>query len=223
MDKEKLIAVGVFLVVLSPTRGYTQSEATRGKTLWGGVTLGAGFFEVAGKGIDGPTSSGEFKPGFTSGTQLSYDIHRLVALHAEMLFAKKGSHHMVLDERLASYVSDYLELPLLARVSLPSIRDTLLPFVAAGPWVGFLLNVKGEDVQQGEPLDLDGVYKSTDFGLIFAAGAAVRVTPYDSLGLELRYDMGLRAVVNDRDTINNRGILLVLGYQTCICSRNAAR
>jgi hypothetical protein len=35
--------------------------------------------------------------------------------------------------------------------------------------------------------------------------------------------MGLRAVVNNRDTINNRGMLLMLRYETCICSRSAAR
>jgi hypothetical protein len=98
----------------------------------------------------------------------------------------------------------------------------LSPFVAAGPAVAFLLSAKGEDVQ-GEPLDLDGVWKATDFGVIFGAGAVVRISPHDLLGLEFRYDMGLRAVVNNRDTINNRGLLLVLHYQTCFCSRSAAR
>jgi hypothetical protein len=103
---------------------------------------------------------------------------------------------------------------------LPSIKDTLVPFVAVGPMMAVLLSASGEDVRMGEPLDVDGVWKTIDFGVVFAAGAAVPITPYDHLSLEARYDMGLRAIEYERDTINNRGILLVLGYQTCICSRN---
>jgi hypothetical protein len=89
--------------------------------------------------------------------------------------------------------------------------------------VGVLLSASGEDVRSGEALDVDGAWKSIDFGVIFGAGAAVRLSPHDLLALEVRYDMGLRAIEHERDTINNRGMLLVLGYQTCICSRAAAR
>jgi hypothetical protein len=223
MKKEKLVVIGALLVMLSPTRGLSQSEVDYRKDLWGGPTLGGGLFKFTGGGIDGPTSAGAFKSGFTTGAHISADLHQRIALRAEFLFVRKGSHHLVGGERAYSYELNYLELPLLARLSLPSIKDTFLPFVVAGPTVSFLLGATAEDVRQGEPRDQDGVYTSTDFGVLFGAGAAVRISPYDSLGLEIRYDIGLRAIMHNRDTINNRGLLLVLQYQTCICSRSAAR
>jgi hypothetical protein len=223
MNREILFTVGICLVVLSPTRGYTQGESSSGSNFWGGVTLGGGFFKFVGDGIDSSQSSGAGKPGIVAGGHLKYDFHQRMALHAELLFLTKGSYYLISGERRAFYSSGYLDLPLLARVSLPAVKDTIVPFLAAGPWVGVLLSASGEDLQQGEPIDLDGVYNTIDFGVIFGAGAAVHISPHNRLGLEFRYDMGLRAVVNNRDTINNRGMLLVLRYETCICSRSAAR
>jgi hypothetical protein len=216
---KKIMALGILWILFSPARGYTQNQGG----LWGGVALGGGFFEHDGKGTDSAEASREAKPGFAAGGHLGYVLHQHITLHVEVLFATKGSHHFVLGEKRYSYSLNYLELPLLARASLPSIKDRLVPFVTAGPMVGILLSAGGEDVRLGEPLDVDGVWKSIDFGVVFAAGAAIRITSYDSLTLEARYDMGLRAIEHERDTINNRGILLVLGYQTCICARKASR
>jgi hypothetical protein len=223
MNKLNLITLSILFVLLLPRHGYAQHEDERSTSLWGGVALAGGLFKFAGEGIESPQTSGGVKSAFTAGGQLGYAPHPRFALHAEVLFAMKGSYHLLDGRRIGSYTLNYLELPLLARVSLPPIQDMLLPFVAAGPWVGFLLSATGKDLRQGEPLNLDGVYKTTDFGVIFAAGAAVRITPYDLVGLEFRYDMGLRAIQPERDTINNRGMLLVLRYETCICSRSAAR
>jgi hypothetical protein len=223
MDKKTTIALGFLFAVLLPEHGFAQSEETRVKALWGGAVLGGGFFEHDGEGADLPLSSRESKPGFTVGGQLSYDLHPRIALNAEVLFTMKGFHDLALGERRGTYRLNYLELPLLARVSLPAIEDRFLPFLTAGPMVGILLSASGEEVPSGEPRDLDGVWRTIDFGIIFGAGATVRLSPHDLLGLEVRYDMGLRAIEYNRDTINNRGILLVLRYETCICSRSAAR
>lgn len=223
MHKSIVIALGALLVLLLPRHGYPQNEESRGNVLWGGTMLGGGLFEHDGSGADGDQSSREIKPGFVVGGYLSYGLHEWFTLHAEVLFARKGSHHLLLGQRIGSYTLNYFELPLLAHVALPSIKDRLLPFVAVGPMVGVLVSASGEDVRMGEPLDVDGVWKTIDFGVIFAAGAAIRITPYDALAVEVRYDMGLRAIEYERDTVNNRGILLVLGYQTCICSRAATR
>jgi hypothetical protein len=219
MNKKKIMTLGILWILLLPARGYTQNQGG----LWGGVALGGGFFEHDGKGTDSAEASREAKPGLAAGGHLGYVLHQHITLHVEVLFATKGSHHFVLGEKRYSYSLNYLELPLLARVSLPSIKDRLVPFVTAGPMTALLLSASGEDVRLGEPLELDGVWKSIDFGVIFGAGAALRISQHDLLGLEFRYDMGLRAIEHDRDTINNRGLLLVLQYQTCICSRSAAR
>jgi hypothetical protein len=223
MNRKIIILLSALIVSLLPTHSDAQSEGGRSADFWGGIVLGGGFFKFSGEGIESAQSSGAHRPGIIAGGLLAYDLHQRIMLDAEVLIGMKGSYHLVDGERFYSYSLYYLELPLLARLSLPSIKDTLIPFLAAGPVVSVLLGAKGEDVRQDVPVDLEGAYKSTDFGVIFGAGAAMRISSYDLLGLEFRYDMGLRAVVNNRDTINNRGLLLVLRYQTCLCSRNGAR
>jgi hypothetical protein len=223
MNVLRFVVLGALFVALSPEHGFAQSEEARIKSFWGGAILGGGLFEHDGEGADLPQSSREAKPGFTAGGHLGYHLHPRIALHAEIMFTMKGFHDLLLRERRGTYTLNYLELPLLARVSLPSIKKTLLPYVTAGPMLGILLSASGEEVPSGEPRNLDGVWKTLDFGVIFGAGAAMRLSPHDLLGLEIRYDMGLRAIEYNRDTINNRGILLVLRYETCICSRSAAR
>jgi hypothetical protein len=223
MNKVTFILFGTLFMLFFHRHGYAQGEDADGRGLWGGVTLGGGFFEHDGTGADGVQTSRESKLGFAAGGHLSYDLHQRIALYAEVLFATKGSHQFFSGEKRYSYTENYLELPLLVRVSLPSIKDRLVPFVTAGPMVAVLLSASGEDVRAGEPLNVDGAVKPIDFGVILAAGAAVRLTPYDSLALEARYDMGLRAIEYDREPVYNRGILLVFRYETCICSRSAAR
>lgn len=220
MHKSIVIASTALLVLLLPRHGYPQNEEIRGKVLWGGTVLGGGLFEHDGNGADGDQSSRETKPGFVVGGYLSYGLHERLALHAEVLFARKGSHHLLLGQRIGSYTLNYLELPLLARVSLLPLKGRLSSFVTVGPMLGIMLSASGEDVRMGEPLDVEGVWKTFDFGVVMGMGAAMQITPYDLLGLEARYDMGLRAIEHDRDTINNRGILFMLRYETCICSRS---
>ena len=153
------------------------------------------------------------------GVSVTIGLNGLVSLQPELLYAAKGTSLGDIDltdnagnpvgtaEVLEAF--DYLEIPLLVRIALPT-GGLASPYVVAGPAAGRRLSQKlkltGDASSSG---DLD-VAKSTDLGLALGGGVEVgrgRIR----WSFETRYTLGLTDATRDSYSDNARnGDLLVM-------------
>jgi hypothetical protein len=161
----------------------------------------------------------ESRQGAVTGVYLHLPLNRLLSVRPEILFSLKGGTTLaqvsgsstiaLVDIELA-----YLELPLLARLTLP--RGRFRPAVFGGPSAGlqigcdFLIIIMPADSVRrtcGED-DITGV-REWDLGWI--AGAAIEMhLPRTTLALQGRYSTGFRSVLENVD-LRNRGMAVLFG------------
>ena len=166
----------------------------------------------------------ESRQGAVTGVYLHLPINPVVSIRPEVLFSLRGGRTQTLiaggeiaevDVELA-----YLELPVLARLTLP--RGQFRPAVFGGPSVSlqigcdflFTVQVQSFRLTCGETADstvgeVEGV-REWDFGWI--AGAALEMhLPRTTLALQGRYSAGFRSVLEGPVNLRNRGVALLFG------------
>lgn len=130
-----------------------------------------------------------------------------VILQPEVLYTQKGFETNGLTHRI-----DYLEIPVLFRVNIIN-PSGILPFIYAGPYVGFKINTSFPETSASTPageIDFnngDNV-NNTDFGITVGGGL-----DFGHLSLGVRYDAGLTDVFETTDAKN--GVLSIvagIGY-----------
>jgi hypothetical protein len=126
--------------------------------------------------------------------------------------------------------SSQIDVPLLATLG---IGEGVRPFIAAGPFVSFLLdaNMNVELVGREWEGDMMHVLKRTEYGLMFGAGVGIPAWN-GSVFIEGRYALGLTNVnkggnfdlkngavvagniaTDPKDEIKTKGILVMIRYQ----------
>lgn len=162
------------------------------------VTLGVKLGPNGGDIAFEPAEDTRLRVGFMGGAALAFGVHPAFGVQLEVLFSQKGAK---VDDpssgTSATFGVNYLEVPLLARVSVPT--GTVRPVFFLGPAVAFetSCSVSGEmdgvqvDVDCDAPL-LDGGLqrKKTDVGVVAGAGFDVDVGPA-IVQFEGRYNLGL--------------------------------
>jgi hypothetical protein len=158
--------------------------------------------------------------GFVGGAGLDIGIIKnFFSLQPELLFIQKGDRF---DERNveATTTLNYLELPLLAKISFGS--PTIKGYLNAGPSLALGLNGKykveggenaGEtDIRFGDASNDGRRYLDNrfDFGLQFGGGGSFGLGP-GALIADIRYGLGL-SDLNDEDKAQNRTFAFTLGY-----------
>ncbi|NOT34911.1 MAG: outer membrane beta-barrel protein [Candidatus Eisenbacteria bacterium] len=159
-------------------------------------------------GVTGATLTGDIADvtdperttGITGGLMLAIKLPGdLFAIQGEALYVKKGAKWTDLASSPSPPFSsdgevnlEYIELPVLARMSLP-LGLPLSPFIVAGPTFGYSISAKfkPEDTTLDEQ-DLKDQIKKLDTG--FAVGAGARLGPAT---LEARYGSSLSDVQED--------------------------
>jgi hypothetical protein len=137
------------------------------------------------------------KTGAAAGVFLRYGVTGIFAIQSELLLSKKGAkdngwQDINSNPIEASMNLNYLEIPLLVRIAFPA-EWKVRPNLYAGPALGILLSAR--EKVGGENVDIKGLYKSTDVGIVLGAGVDYR-TEKGLLFLEARYEMGLRTVMD---------------------------
>ena len=137
------------------------------------------------------------KLGFVGGGYAAYRLGPAVALQAELLYSMKGAKVTSTWIDFTGnptgtikgfWVLDYLEVPLLARVSFAQ-GSMVRPELIAGPALGFKLRARFEPGAPGTGTrDLDNV-RAVDVGAALGAGASIGRGPLRLL-LEARYTTG---------------------------------
>ncbi len=162
------------------------------------------------------------RTGFVGGVYASFDVAPMLGIQPELLFVRKGAKLFSSDvsigpihigEVASTLDVDYVEIPLLLRLSLPT-PDPLGLRLLAGPVVSMKssekLSVSGlVDFSQGTD-----VVKTTDFGFAVGGALAVRLDGLRVVG-EGRYTFGLTDISDlpFGGEVKNRAIYAMLGLE----------
>lgn len=159
------------------------------------------------------------RQGAITGVYLNVPLNAVASVRPEVLFSLKGGRTLAFIQgtttiALVDIELAYLELPVLARVSLP--RGRFRPAVFGGPSVGlqigcdFLITVASDSTRFTCGQDAVSGVREWDFGWV--AGAAVEMhLPRTTLALQGRYSAGFRSVLEGAVDLRNRGMALLFG------------
>ncbi len=206
----RMATLGIAICLMAAARGAgAQASAAVG------AQVGYSRADLTGENSD----LVESRQGAITGVYLHLPLNQLLSVRPEVLFSLKGGRILaqvagtstiaLVDIELA-----YLELPLLARWTLP--RGRYRPVVFGGPSAGlqigcdFLITIAADSIRRTCGQDQVTQVREWDFGWI--AGAAVEMhLPRTILALEGRYSAGFRSVLEGSVDLRNRGIAVLFG------------
>lgn len=168
----------------------------------------------------------EYRAGVSLGAFVSIPISAAVAIQPEVVFAQKGARSAAYDyddipadgdgPPIGVYISEktshnYLEVPVLLKLSPSPRSDFARPTFFAGPSVGILL-----DAKKVYDTDYKEYLRSTDFGVIIGGGVELGRLSFDA-----RYNLGLTTIAKDYDAsfgnvpgdIKNRAFTVTAGVR----------
>lgn len=163
--------------------------------------------------------STQHKVGYGGGLRAIYEFTPNIGIQPEILFKQYGA---TLDADLGifgtldgSMTTNYLHIPLLARLALPLADNAITPKIVLGPTVSYYLS--GEGDIEGYSGDIDeGDVNRFDFGLAAGVGVDAGVGP-GSLSFDARYDRSLTAFNKSKSgdgglMMFNTGFSFLVGY-----------
>ncbi|GEM_PF-2037964 len=202
-EKEYKIWQEEFANLSTPGKGE-NSQRPNSKI---GLKFGLNFAHISGKNLADTNS----KIGFIAGGYFLHNLYQIypsvVAIQPEVLFSMKGYKQQFQSFRESIDVSltlVYLEIPILARLSIPQ-QANFTPHLLIGPAVAVKLGSRAQ--VDGESRDVQGV-ETIDFGMILGAGGRLSESP---LNFEIRYNLGLKSNF-EGGNIKNRAFSVMLGY-----------
>ncbi|MGI9174600.1 MAG: porin family protein [Rhodothermales bacterium] len=178
----RCVLAALFLALFSLT-GNASAQIVLDR----GIMVGATLTTVE---VDEETArfTPDYRTGFVVGGFAVFDLLGPVKLRPEIHISQKGTR-VERDGQDGSAVlsATYLEIPVLAKLSLPTV---FTPHVSAGPAFAFrfLESAQGEGFQSGN------LFRLTDLGVSFGAGLDFR-TQARSFSIEVRYTSGLNNVL----------------------------
>lgn len=153
----------------------------------------------------------DYGSGFSLGAFVSIPISSTVTIQPEALFSRRSVSNTAYDydefpqdggsaPPIGVYISDetrhdYLELPILVRLSPSPAEDPVRLVFLAGPSAGILLNARSDFIDDHEVIeDYEEYLNSADFSLVIGGGVEI-----GKLSLDARYNLGLSSVAKDFD------------------------
>lgn len=200
----RVFSLVLCLVFACATSALAQERAAFG--VKGGVNFANITFDVEGVDINF-----DKRTGLVAGAFVVWPAEARVALQLEALYSQKGARF---DEQGSTFDVDvdYLDVPILARVSTPLTTGTRL-YAFGGPLLAFRLRARGETLfdGEGENGDISDEVEPIDFGLV--AGAGVE---FGRMLVDARYTWGLKAL-NKEDTdevkVKSRVFSIMAGFR----------
>ena len=204
--RRSLPAVAMIVLVLASAPAAAPSEAAGF-----GVKVGAAVSNIFGRDV----YDQRFRAGFSYGIFMTYRFGRRFAIQPELLFVMKGSRYVNgegPDAYRETMSLEYVELPILAKLSVPLFRG-LRTHVFAGPAPAFNIRARVDARFAGEAQEetLDNVM-GFDIGL--AAGAGVEIpVGRGAVTFDVRYTAGLTTLSKEPDDdIRNGALTFLFGY-----------
>jgi opacity protein-like surface antigen len=206
-------------LISTPSTLFAQGSVEKG------IKIGLSLSEFT---YDSPSADlgDKIKTGLCFGGYVSFKLTPNLALQPEVLYAQRGGNDEEegRDEQgdptgtfETRYSFDYLEIPVLARVSIRT-GGTITPCILAGPAIAFKLSSKvkwppdpvlHDDTGSEEEVDW---IKSNDFRFVLGAGADIAVGNV-TVSVEARYGIGLSNIYEGggQTTMKHRIISILAG------------
>jgi len=179
-----------------------------------GLKAGVNFSDLTGddvvEGEDLIQVGEESRTGLVLGAFLTFNLSEMFALQPEVLYTQKGQDIEV--EQAGELFNqetqlNYLEIPLLAKLSFADAEAGVRPNVFAGPAMSILMDtetevetpVGGGTIITPEEDDFNDV----DWGLVFGAGLDFNLSGL-VLGIEGRWTAGLTSIDNTEEDLTFR-------------------
>ncbi|GLC24485.1 porin family protein [Roseisolibacter agri] len=176
-----------------------------------GVLAGASIATLSGDPVDEWGN----RTGFVAGAALTVPLTSVVSFQPEVLFAQKGAA-LSEDGFTATFKLDYVEVPLLLRVDMPTTGSAVRPHLFAGPALAFKascdVEASGQGVSASRPCrdianeEDEEDLKSFDAGLMLGGALGFDIGR-QRLNVGARYTLGLTKLVS-ADDVRNRAITL---------------
>ena len=186
----------------------------------GGMGLGYGFkfgMNMAnwyGKDVRDSFTDFKTRSGLITGGFATFNLAKMISVQPEILFTQKGTRFNE-GGITAIFMVDYIELPVLAKFSLPP-RKGFSPNAYIGPAVAVRVKGKGI-VKMGGDKQKDDIedLKTLDLGLAFGTGVEYTANSLKFLGsakliFDVRYTMGLMPIFDVPDTQIRNGVFSIL-------------
>lgn len=185
--------------------------------------VGIGFeagLNVSDLSVDSDVNGTEFdaETGFRAGGVLRYDFAPVIGLQTGASFSEKGASSED-DVGTSAIELDYLEVPLLLQLNIPTGPAPVNPRLFAGGTFNFELacdlTASAEGVTAEGECEENGLdTKSTDVGFLFGGGLDFPAGP-GAFTVDLRFDLGLSDINDVADSPNelkNRNFQATAGY-----------
>lgn len=212
-----ILAVGIIAPALTPLPAICQ----RGLTFRGGLNLSR---------FVGGDADAQAKSGLNLGGSMHLVNVGPVGLWVEGYYRQKGGEALnlatVASEGAAPFTVglDYVEIPLLLRVNLPSLGSRVRPYLQGGPAFGWRLDCSvsaapggGVTPDCGSLLGggLEETVRDYEQGIVLGGGVDLDILGrLGSVNLDARLTRGLSRLATDGagDELKNQSFSLMLGY-----------
>ncbi len=200
----KLILVGLLLLLTGMVRAADVSVGELEFGIKGGMNISSA------RGADRDDAS--TRTGVIAGAYGTLRVHRLFVVQLEALYTRKGFDNFSVEQGFysiydATVTCDYVEVPLLFKLSVPT-AGTMLPNFYVGPALALStrsrLSVQEPRDEFGNPLpawnaDIVNV-KNTYFEMVLGTGAEIEYPGWKVL-FDVRYTWGLSHFTNDHEFV----------------------
>lgn len=188
----KLLVVLTAALLSAPAVGFAQAPSF-------GIKGGLNLANIGGDGVEDV----DYRAGLNLGAFVSIPAGAMLSIQPEAFFSQKGNKSGSVKSSF-----NYLEVPLLLKLSPSLPGDFVRPIFFAGPSAGILLGAKVGDT------DIKDQLKTADFGLTIGGGVE-----FGKLSVDARYNLGLSSVNKEKvidevsTAVKNRAITVMLGYR----------
>ena len=157
----------------------------------------------------------ESRTGLLLGATLGVNVTPWLALQLGGQYSQAGTSQDDGDVSGQLRLS-YLDVPLVAKVYIPTKGSPVMPYLYAGGFVGFEVDCSLR-LEGTVTVELDcetaGLEQETNYGAVFGGGTDVRVGP-GALTLDVEYALGLRNIADDPDVeAHSRVFSIAVGFK----------
>lgn len=199
------IILRILVIIIFISQGtYPQVSKIFGIGFIGGL----GFANVSTNVYD--VYSQEQKPdlnsrlGIVAGISTLFKINKLVSFESDFLFYQKGYKTEFFfepsnSESKSSNTINYLEVPLLIKLSVPLQKNKFIPSIYAGAYISYLLSAKSNyeysfiGIGGSGESDFKDNLTDLDWGFAFGASIGYLVKKFE-IGIDARYDLGMQNI-----------------------------
>ncbi len=178
-----IATLALLLGLALPMTSQAQSPIDLG--VRGGVTQ-ATFY-----GDD--VASNDFRPGFTGGVFLNYQVNDVFSVQPEVLYSRRGAKNHFSETTSPDLEDvrvrqDVIEIPVLLKLSAPTAPVT--PRLYVGPALGFITNSEVDGV------DADDSFTDVDFSGVVGGEIAYALNkgPLSEIAVDGRYNLGFTSL-----------------------------